>query len=460
MTLRATNLLPPTLPRWTNLSLAAALVGLLFGGALQAAEKLQATAAKVSSDKFLTAPEKLDPPGKFTLAKQAPVVEFAQMPLPNTPADPWSIWGYGLLHSNGKFYIPLGDHLGIDANCYIYEYDPATKVLRLAADIQSAVNDYKPGRFGYGKIHGRLNEGTDGQIYFATYWGKWRTENEQFHGDRAMRYDPETDVVTDLGMPEFGWGYPSTHMAPKQGLLYAEAHRRKANSKGDADNKFLADGYSSFSDPYQIEFMAYDTATRKVVFRGAHQGLAYGRDFFVDAEGNAYWNHGDGKLEKYDPEKNATSVVKAKMPGDKIRRTVGPDANGVMYGVTHDTRQLFSFDPKTDKVRTLATVWADSPGMDVTPDGKYIYLVPGGHGPSSGVPLIQVNVATGAQKVIAFLHAAIWDKHHFNLGGTYCVQVSDDGSTVYIGFNGKQDDLKKAWADLALVTVQVPASER
>jgi hypothetical protein len=131
-----------------------------------------------------------------------------------------------------------------------------------------------------------------------------------------------------------------------------------------------------------------------------------------------------------------------------------------MYGVTHDTRKIFSFDPKSNKIKTVTTAWVDSPGMDVLPDGKFLYFVPGGHGPSSGTPLIQVNLADGSQKVIAFLHETLWKKTGFNLGGTYCVQASDDGSTVYIGFNGKEGDMKKAWGQLAFVAVHIPPSER
>ena len=86
--------------------------------------------------------------------------------------------------------------------------------------------------------------------------------------------------------------------------------------------------------------------------------------------------------------------------------------------------------------------------------------MPGGHGPSSGTPLIQIKVADGAQKVIAFLHSAIWEKAQFHLGGTYCVQVSDDGATAYIGFNGQAGKQDKAWGGLAIVAVQIPASER
>lgn len=447
-------------PRTRQSIFAVAIVLVVTATSGKAGDRLQATAETIVSDQFLARPAKLDAPVEFHVAKTAPRVDFARIPLPDTPADPWSIWGYSLLHSNGKFYVPVGDHLGVDSNSYIYEYDPDSKRLRNVGDLQSAVKSFKPGEFGFGKIHGRLNEGADGRIYFPSYWGKWRTENEHFHGDRVFSYDPKTETVTDLGMPAFGWGYPSSHMDAQRGLLYAEAHRRKANSKGDSKDNYLAPGYSSFKDPYQIEFLVYDVQKRKVVFHGGHEGLSYGRDFFVDADGNAYWNNGGGSLQKYNPESNSVSTVKVKMPGEKIRRAVGPDDHGILYGVTPDTRKIFSFDPKAETIRTITTAWADSPGMDVTPNGKYLYFVPGGHGPSSGTPLIQVNLSDGSQNVIAFLHEAVWNEANFNLGGTYSVQVSDDGGMVYVGFNGKDGDQKKAWGHLALVAVHIPSSER
>ncbi len=453
---------PPMRYRTKTLSLlVATLAALCFMAvSLEAAERLQAKVQTIKNSSQLKAPEKLDTPVKFTMAKQAPVVEFAQIPLPDTPADPWSIWGYGLLHSNGKFYIPLGDHLGVDANSYIYEYDPQTKTVRQVADLLSALKGHKKGDFGFGKVHGRLNEGSDGKIYFPTYWGQWRTQSDKFEGDRVFSYDPDSEKLTDLGMPVYGWGYPSSHMDPKRMLIYAEAHRRKGNSQGDPDNNYVAKGYKSYSDPYEIEFLVYDVKNKKVLFQGGHEGLAYGRDFFVAADGAAYYNNGEGSLEKYDPETNTVKKVNAKMPGERIRRGVGPDNNGVLYGVTPDTRKIFSFDPATEKIRTITDVWADSPGMDVTPDGEYLYFVPGGHGPSSGTPLVQVTVATGKQKVIGFLNQAIWDQTNFNLGGTYCVQVTDDGSTVYVGFNGLEGKQNKAWGHLAVAVIHIPESER
>jgi hypothetical protein len=51
----------------------------------------------------------------------------------------------------------------------------------------------------------------------------------------------------------------------------------------------------------------------------------------------------------------------------------------------------------------------------------------------------------------------VWEQARFHLGGTYCVQVRDDGSTAYIGFNGNAGKQDKPWGGLAIVAVQIPA---
>lgn len=107
------------------------------------------------------------------------VVDHVEYPLPYPDGRPWSIWGKGLLASNGRFYSAVGDHHtmgdddphGRDGNAYLYEYDPATKLVRVVGDAQSAFGRHVPGQNGYGKIHARLDEGPDGRLYTHTYWG-------------------------------------------------------------------------------------------------------------------------------------------------------------------------------------------------------------------------------------------------------------------------------------------------
>ena len=64
----------------------------------------------------------------MTIAQTAPKVEvcfFAGLK-DKGKGTLWSSWGDGCLAKSGKYYTSVGDHLGNDANSYVYEYDPAT----------------------------------------------------------------------------------------------------------------------------------------------------------------------------------------------------------------------------------------------------------------------------------------------------------------------------------------------
>ncbi|MDL1892165.1 hypothetical protein FBQ87_04650 [Sphingobacteriales bacterium CHB3] len=72
----------------------------------------------------------------FVVAKQPPRITFSTFTGLPTLRDTkkkgglWSLWGEGVRAANGKFYVGVGNHRGRDANCYLYEYDPATHAHR------------------------------------------------------------------------------------------------------------------------------------------------------------------------------------------------------------------------------------------------------------------------------------------------------------------------------------------
>ena len=148
---------------------------------------LQTNAISVTSSNFITEPGTTLPP--HTTASTPPTVDFAPFPKPNYNGNPWSQWGAALLASNGRFYCAIGDHLGVDGNSYVYEYDPASKRLALIGDVKTAVN-HIPGSWGHGKIHGQINEGNDGYIYMPTYWGTKRNLvfSGSYKGGVILRY--------------------------------------------------------------------------------------------------------------------------------------------------------------------------------------------------------------------------------------------------------------------------------
>jgi hypothetical protein len=144
--------------------------------------------------KSATSPQLLNGPGglpSHTVGAVAPVIDYALFPLPDYPGVPWSQWGQGLVASNGKFYTAVGDHVkDASGNSYLYEYDPATRILKSVGDIATAVGS-GPGSGGhFGKVHGQINEGNDGYIYFTSYWGDMETAaaDPGYDGSVLLRY--------------------------------------------------------------------------------------------------------------------------------------------------------------------------------------------------------------------------------------------------------------------------------
>ena len=367
-------------------------------------------------------------------------VDYAEFALAHSNGNPWSDWGKGLVHSNGKLYAAIGDHLGLNGNAWIYEYDPSTKVLKALADVQTAL-PIQPTDYGYGKVHGRLSEGTDGNIYFATYWGT--TNNDaNYVGDHVLQYNPTTSTLTDMGMPEPGYGYPSTNMWSNGKIFYAEA-------------------FNKLTDPnYEIHFLAYDLTTHTVKYFGGHTGTTYGRSFFVDANGNAYFNNGSGHLDKYDPNTNAVTELAAVMPGSNIRQITRPDSQGRMYATLQDTSNLFRFDPANGSFTTLTNVGADTPAMELDPTGRYIYYMPGGHNAwgTSNDPLIQYDIQTNTKRTITTLSDYASANYANYLGGSYNLTISPDGKVVYIVFNAdKNAATKTGFGNPTLMAIHIPA---
>ncbi len=363
------------------------------------------------------------------------IVDYAAYPLPAYEGRPWSQWGKGIVASNGKVYSAVGDHHGINGNSYVYEYDPETKTLRLTADLQSAVEGFQPTDYGFGKVHGRINEGADGFLYFASYWGTTRSD-ENYVGDRFFRYDPGTDALTDLGVPAQGYGFPSTNLWAEGLIFYAEAFEKQ-------------------STPYNVSFLAYDLVNQQVTFFGGHEGSRYGRAFFVDAEGSAYFNNGGASLVKYDPRTSELTPVAGAMPGSNLRQVTRPDANGSMYATAEDTLQLFRFDPGSGEFTTITALERDTAAMDLDPTGRYLYYTPGSHNRYGNNPLIQLDLSTGEKRIITTLQDYIAPTYGHNLGGSYNLTVSPDGRVVYLGINGDKDG-NTGFDDPAFIAVHIP----
>src|SRR5262249_28270777 len=126
------------------------------------------------------------PPGLakgVAVAKVAPTIDFLYFPGQDYAGRPWSVWGESLF-AGGKYYAAIGDHVARAGNAFVYEYDPAKKTLKRIVDVRKIIA-LPDGHYTPGKIHTRLDLGSDGWLYFGTHRGstKATTDANHYKGD-------------------------------------------------------------------------------------------------------------------------------------------------------------------------------------------------------------------------------------------------------------------------------------
>ncbi len=410
-----------------------------------------------TSEEFLKPPETLA--RGVAIARTPPTVDFLYYPGQTYPGKPWSNWGDGLAVS-GKYYSSIGDHLAIGAKgdgshgtgtAFVYEYDPDAKTIRRLVNVSETLN-LPEGHYTPGKIHGRLDMGRDGNLYFSTHRGSSRASTDEYHyqGDWIFRCDPESgkaEAVVQGPVPK--------HCIP--------------NSVLDPDRLIFYGGTAqgSGSEDEGVRFFAYDIKN-KTLLTSVPDGPARSM-IFARSTGRVYYVPGkvDGPLMRFDPEKGGPPVkVEGSLIG--VRSATQETPQGFVYTVSlgqrGGTATIWSFNTRTEEIRKLGTAEVGTQAyvasIDADPTGRYLYYVPGAHGSSDrdGSPVVQFDVETGQKKVIAFLGPFYTDKYGCTLKGTYSTAVDPRGDTLYITWNVSRGG--KAWDCCGLTVVHVPESER
>lgn len=441
------------------------LAGALLGDlpAQEGKGDFSSKATTLKTDDLLKVPEGVEVKD-FVLAKSAPEVDVC---LFGGLADRgkgtlWSSWGDGCLAKNGKYYTSLGDHLGKDANAYVYEYDPVTRALRRVVDVLEVIL-HMLGLYGHGKIHSGIHEGDDGSLYFSTYWGKPKEVEAAFDkgypGSLLLRFDPKTGKTENLGAIVPKQGLPASAFDPSRQLLY-------------------------FHSVYKGDVTVYDVKARKVQFLGGAESSAAHRTFMVARSGKVYFSGQDG-LNVYDPDKNTIAGTKITLPASSAPKKVGkagkkvdseggkgatlraaarPAKDGTLFGMTAAGR-LFAFDPKGETVKDLGPNFMGgdyTAVMALSPDEKYLYFAPGAHGSNAryGAPVVQYEIATGKRKVLAFLQQALLERFKLQVGGTYNVQIDPAGERLFFTFNAAPAGARGTFGQPCVVVLHVPKAER
>jgi len=432
-------------------------VALLFFSSITSAQPVPNTFQPLAGPELLAPPAGVDLKG-LSIAKTPPAIEIHIFPdLPAAPKALWSSWGDGCIAADGKYYTGIGNHLDYDGGkgeSRVYVYDPGVKSIKQIVNVRDVVPDE---RYAGGKIHARIDQGKDGLIYFATYWGKNPEKSsaktkDAFIGSALLRYDPATSKTELLGPIIEKQGVPTSITDPNRMIWY---------------------GYAVYSG----DFFAYDLAKRALLYRGGGDDQEGSRNIMLDAKGNAYFGAADGKIMRFDPTTAKVAATKAQLPAatveakrktGSLRASTASGPDGIIFGNTQ-AGELFSFDPATETVADLGENW---PGgqytavMALSPDGRYIYYAPGAHGGGSriGTPIVQYDVKTKQKKVLAFLNASARSSLKYNIGGTYNLKLKADGSQLYITFNGMSiaDGPKKleTFGMPSVVIVNIPKEER
>ncbi len=409
------------------------------------------------SDEFLKPPETLK--SGIAIAKTPPTVDFLFYPGQNYPGKPWSNWGDSVA-ANGKYYSAIGDHLAIGSKGtgehgtgtgFVFEYDPETKSLRPLVDLAKTLK-MPAGHYTPGKIHTRVDMGSDGWLYYATHRGSIRATTDEFHyrGDWIFRTHPktgQTEIVVQGPVPKHA--IPNGLLDPDRLIYYG----------GTAAALNLADE--------GIRFFAFDIKNKKLLYSGPNGPARY--MMFAKSTGRLYYVPGksDGALMRFDPAAGKAPVeVKGSLIG--IRAATQETPQGFIYTVslgqgTNDTT-IWSFNTKTEETRRIGTVAAGSQAyvasINVDPTGRYLYYIPGAHGGSyrDGTAVVQFDVKTGRKKVIAFLDPYYTKRYGFTLKGTYGTAISAKGDTLFVTWNVSRGS--RAWDCCGLTAIHIPESER
>ena len=379
------------------------------------------------------------------IAKTPPTIDFLYYPGQNYLGKPWSNWGDGLA-IQGKYYSAVGDHLAPEGHAFVFQYDPNPKELKLLCDVSRTLQDvpgYKPG-----KVHSRIDQGSDGWLYFATHRGSTTvtTDAHHYRGDWILRCHPETGASEVVA-----WGPVAKHCIPCSVL--------------DPERLIFYGGTASGVGK-DVRFFAYNVKQRKMLFEGPDGPPRY--MIFSRSSGRVYYVPGndEGQLVRFDP-----ATAKAPQTIDTViglRAATEETANGIVYTVGKGSKdsvsKLYAFNTQTETATELgpAAVGAANyiTSIDVDASGRYLYYVPGAHGdaPEDGTPIVQFDTRTKKAKVLAFLHPYFQKLIGATPVGTFSTAIDPAGDKLYVTWNVNRAG--RAWDCCALSVVHIPPSER
>ena len=261
-----------------------------------------------------------------------------------------SMWSALYGAKSGKIYIGLCTHAEA---AHFYEFDPATETMRHIVDLTKLHGERGEGINTNGKIHVRMGEDDEGNVYFGSLnedTGPECIDPSSYKGAFWYRYCPKADKVEVLGKISRHFGLLGMVMDPKYMRLYGLAE----------------DGH----------LYMHDIAAKYTRDLGKVDDWDICRTIFADDEGNVYGSYPVARIWKYDPRKDEVidlpnirlecdnSVPPRTMSKPMIDRKViwrvieWDPVEKVAYGIIGGNSMLFRYD------------------VHAGPEGKIDYIVP------------------------------------------------------------------------------------
>jgi hypothetical protein len=410
----------------------------------------------------LEAPAELAGIKGFDIARTPSRITFSLVtglkPLPAGSEGVWTCFSEGLCSSTGMFYAAFSNNAAIDGDCCLYEYCPVNHRHRPVLNMARLLGT-RPGEFGHGKFHGRLDEMPDGWIYLATYCSlgseKLAPRQRADAGGRLVRFNTRTGRSEDLGLPVPGETYPMHGTDTRRGIFHAVG---------------LLGGY-----------LAYDVLAGRPLYQGALPAdIGWSdRSILIDPNTGCCYSSDPrtGQIVRYDPHDNRFSRTRGHLPRQ------APDSVEAHPGIRSYTRcrlpdgafiaqtsggLMFRFWPDEERVERIGANWLDGcycPATALSRDGRYLYYVPGTHAePVPGGPVIlQMDTRTAARKVLAFLQPGLAARFGYHFGTPYSITLDATDSSLLVTWNGRRaggDGPPSAVGEPAFTYVEIPADER
>lgn len=429
------------------------------------------------SEKMIVKPEGEQSSNYDLTAQSPPVVKFFVIDDlepeyfndPNEQGAFWALWNIPTKTEDGRFVFAVSDHKYRNAKLYIKCYRVSDDSIYTLVDIGEKLG-WTDSMYTDGKIHCELGIMKDGTLWGGTHYGSVMPEtlpdNTNYSGSWLFSYNIDTGEFFDWGVPLKGNTLPLMRLDEKRGMLFGTGFLGTVVCWDVINKKILYSGYPPNGYRWWRRACLLDTDTG--VFWSTDSGSCQNNSLFDDI-------CLDHHLLSYDPASKTFTKHEMETPenpytgkNERIRAYTSQKAvDGAYYCITLDGT-FFKLWPKQEKVESIGVNWNKgcyTTTMAIDPSGRFIYYMPGDDGIGNVAnaygPVVQYDVTTGKKKVLAWLVDYYHEKYGYQVGGTYGMTMSGDGSFLFITMNGAFGPRVKApTGNPSIFIITIPESER